>query len=752
MSILGILGTVLVAAIAVLVLAAGAGALWVRRRLQPLDAWAVRSRWPKALTFEAADRAAAELVSRMTLDERMEQMVGSGMAPMMLSMLFRGTMAPVYSGANARLGIPPVAFTDGPRGVTSGRSTSFPVAIARAATWDVELQRRVGDAIGRETRAQGANYWGGLCLNIVRHPSMGRAQETCGEDPWLAGEMGVAVLEAVQGHNVMACAKHFALNSMETARFKNDVLVEERTLREVYMPQFRKAVEHGVASVMSAYNKVRGEWCGESLHLLTTLLRDDWGFRGFVTSDWMWGVYDGRRGVHAGLDIEMPGGRVYGKNLKTLVERGDVSQAEVDASVRRIVRTKLLFLTREDRQSYPPSLAAAPEHAALAREVAEQAMVLLKNEGTLLPLNKAAVKTLAVVGHLADADNTGDRGSSHVTPPHVTSALKGLREYLGANATVLHCDGRDLEEVGRIARDANAVVVVAGARWDEVGEYVTNPKRLRPNGLSEKGHVKVRLPFLHPIEICGGDYVPLALKGRDLDVIRAASRANPRCVVALVGGSVYTMEEWKAGVPAILMAWYFGMEGGHALARVLFGDVNPGGRMPLTTPKAESQLPFFDQFADSIEYGPYHGYTLFDKTGEEPAFSFGHGLSYTTFTYANLRVSTASVEPDGRVDVTVDVTNTGTREGAEVVQLYVGFEGSKVERPVKLLRAFTKVRLAPGETKTVPLHVAARDVAWYNAGNQAWEVEPITYSVLVGPSSRDADLLKSSFTVTAAAV
>ncbi len=746
-----VLTAVLVGVVTLVVVAAGMGGFWAHRRMRPLDVRAARRRWPVAMTFEAADRAALALVARMTLDEKMDQMTGSGIAPMTLSMLLRGVMAPVYSGANERLGIPPLAFTDGPRGVTVGRATCFPVAIARAATWDVELQRRVGDVIGQEVRAAGANYWGGLCLNVVRHPSMGRAQETYGEDPWLTGEMGAAILEAVQRHNVMACAKHFALNSMETARFKNDVQIEERTLREVYLPQFRKALESGVVTFMSAYNKVRGEWCGESRHLLTTVLREDWGFRGFVTSDWMWGVHDAKRGVAAGLDVEMPRGQVYGKNLRALVERGEVPLAAVDESVRRIVRTKLLFLTREDPQAYPASLAAAPEHAALAREVAEKGMVLLKNDGALLPLDKARVKVIAVVGHLADAANTGDHGSSHVTPPYSTSALAGLRDYLGAGTTVLHSDGTDVGEVGRVAREADAVVVVAGARWDEVGEYISDPERMKPSSPAQKGQVKVKLPFLHPIDMKGGDYVPLALKARDVDVIRAAAAANPRCVVALVGGSVYTMEEWRHDVPAILMAWYFGMEGGHALARILFGDVNPSGKMPLTTPKDESQLPFFDEFADSIEYGPHHGYTLFDRTGEEPAFPFGHGLSYTRFAYANLKVATLVVPPDGRVEVTVDVTNTGTRAGEEVIQLYVGFEGSRVERPAKLLRAFKKIVLAPGETKTVPLEIAVSDLAWYDVERKAWEIEPMTSSVLVGPSASGTDLLKASFTVRAAA-
>jgi beta-glucosidase len=737
----------LLSLVAVVLLTAAVGGFWLHRQLQPQDLTAARSRWPAAMTFEQADRAAVDLVARMMLPEKLHEMTGSGLGPMIAGLLVRDEAVPVHAGGSERLGIPPIAFTDGPRGVGCGRATSFPVAMARAATWDVLLQRRVGDAIGQEARAQGANYWGGLCLNIVRHPSMGRAEETYGEDPWLTGEMGAAILTAVQRHNVMACAKHFALNSMETARFKNSVEIDERTLQEVYLPHFRKAVAHDVASFMSAYNKVRGEWAGESRHLLTEVLRDQWGFRGYVTSDWIWGLHDGRRGVHAGLDIEMPAANVYGKGLRRLVESGEVPQAEIDESVRRIVRTKLRFLTRPDPQAYPRSLAGSAPHAALAREVAEKAMVLLENDGALLPLDRSKVKTLAVVGHLADADNTGDHGSSRVRPPYFTSALAGLRAYLGAGAAVLHAGGKDLAEVARVASAADAVVVVAGTRWDEVGEYVTDDQGLRPSGPAEKRPMVVSVPFRQPMVISGGDRVPLALKPRDLDVIRAARRANPRCVVALVGGSVFTMEEWRHDVPAIVMAWYFGMEGGHALARVLFGDVNPGGRMPLTTPKDETQLPFFDEYADSIEYGPYHGYTLADKSGFEPAYPFGHGLSYTTYAYANLKVATPVVAADAAVEVTVDVTNTGTRAGEEVVQLYVGFEGSQVERPVKLLRAFAKVALLAGETKTVPLRVAVRDLAWYDVRTEAWQIEPMTYTVLVGRSSRASDLLTARFTV-----
>lgn len=736
-----------IATLVVLLVAFVGGAIYLT--LQPRDVRAAAQRWDHPLSFEEADAAAQELVSQMALDEKLNEMVGSGMGPMITSLLVRGTAAPVYSGGVERLGIPPIAFTDGPRGVISGHSTAFPVSMARAASWDIDLERRIGDAIGKEARAQGANYWGGLCINLVRHPAMGRAEESYGEDPWLMGEMAVAALEGVQRHNVMACAKHFALNSMETARYKVSVEIDERTLREVYLPHFRKVVEHDVASIMSAYNKVRGEWCGENRHLLTTILREEWGFRGFVTSDWIHGLYDGPRGVRAGLDIEMPGAKHYGESLKPLVERGTVAIADIDESVRRIVRTKLQYLSRPDPQAYPLELAASAPHAELAREAAEKSMVLLKNEGALLPLDEAGTKTLAVVGYLSHHDNTGDRGSSNVSPPYTVSPLQGLRNHLGAGA-VLHADGSSLDEVKAVAEKSDVVVVIAGTHQDEVGEYITDDAHLRPEGPEEKAPMVVEIPFRdEPLVMSGGDRVPLSLRERDTKVIEAACAANPRCVVGLVGGSVFTMEEWKERVPSILMVWYHGMEGGNALARVLFGEVNPSGKMPLTTPKDESQLPYFDEFADEIEYGYFHGYTLFDEEGHEPAFPFGHGLSYTTWAYANLAVTTPELSPDGRLEVSVDVTNTGERAGEEVVQLYVGFPESAVERPVKLLRAFDKVALGPGETKTVALGVDVEELAWYDPEAGAWKTEPTAYSVLVGPSSRQADLLEARFRIVA---
>lgn len=733
------IGALVVVSLLVLVVATVGG--WVYYTLQPFEINPSAYDWEKGIDETEVERLAAELLAKMTLEEKIEQMSGDGVARFLLGMVLKGHVLVSYSGANERLGIPPVAFTDGPRGVIVGRSTSFPVAIARAASWDTDLERRVGDAIGKEARALGANYFGGVCINLVRHPSMGRAQESYGEDPWLMGEMAVSLVKAVQHHNVMACAKHFALNSMETSRFGVNVELDDRTLQEVYLPHFRKSIEADVASIMSAYNKFRGEYCGHSRELLTEILREDMGFKGFVTSDWFYGLRDGLKGVKAGMDIEMPGANYYGDNLKGLVESGAVTEAEIDEIVLRILRTKLYYITREDPMEYGEGLVASPDHTALAREAAEEGMVLLKNEGGILPLDRSRTGTVAVVGHLADADNTGDKGSSSVNPPYLVSPLQGIREYLNGSAEVLHADGSDLSAVRDAAERADVVIVVAGIRNDEEGEFI-NADGSKPNSPEEK------IPLtIGDVTLSGGDRVPLSLEQRDLDVIDSVTAVNSNCVVVMIGGSVITLEEWQEKAPAILMAWYIGMEGGNALARVLYGEVNPSGKLPLTFPVDESQLPPFDEFAETAEYGYYHGYTLIDKQGYEPSYPFGFGLSYTQYEYSNLVVETPEVSADGTVRVHVDIRNAGEVAGKETVQLYVSFENAVIDRPVKLLRDFEKVYLGVGETRTVELSVEVKELAWYNPETRGWEVEPVTHSVLVGPSSRVSDLLRGEFTI-----
>ena len=326
------------------------------------------------------DAQARALLAQMTLAEKIKQMSGDR------SFLFGGikmarayNAEPVPAGENHRLGIPGIRFTDGPRGVVMYHSTCFPVAMARGASWDVELEARIGDAIGVEARAQGANYFGGVCINLLRHPAWGRAQETYGEDPHHLGEMGAALVRGVQRH-IMACIKHYACNSIERSRLKVNVKVDERALHEVYLPHFRRCVEAGAASVMSAYNRVNGEYCSHNQRLLTGILRDEWGFDGFVLSDFVFAVRDAKAAALAGLDVEMPFPRHYGRRLERLVRTGEVPEAVVDTAVLRILRQKLRFSRIGEPGRYTQDVVAGPAHRALAREAAEQSAVLLKND------------------------------------------------------------------------------------------------------------------------------------------------------------------------------------------------------------------------------------------------------------------------------------------------------------------------------------------------------------------------------------
>ncbi len=669
------------------------------------------------------------LLGEMTLVEKVHQMAGDTWIFDLIKIVtidyFKYNDQPIPSGRNVRLGIPPLLFSDGPRGVVLNHSTAFPVAMARGATWDRELERRVAGAIGEELRAQGANLYGGVCINVLRHPGWGRAQETYGEDPYLLGEMATALIRGVQSHNVMACAKHFALNSIDESRHFVDVTADERTLREVYLPHFKKAVDAGVAAIMSSYNKVNGDYAAENEWLLRKVLKEEWGFRGFVMSDFFDGVYDGPKAARAGLDVEMPLAAQYGPGFVQAVEGGSVPSRLVDDSVRRILRRKVFYATRRDSRAYDASLVVSAPHVALAREVAEKSMVLLKNDGTLLPLDKARLKTLAVLGRRAEADNLGDHGSSRVYPPRVVTLLEGLREYLAGGVRVAFETGTDLESARRAAREADAVVVVVGLDQLDEGESIPQ----KPSGDR------------------GGDRRSLGLHADEQQLVKAAAEVNQRVVVVLVGGSAITMEEWKQDVPAILMAWYPGMEGGHALARVLFGDVNPSGKLTLTVPGDTSWLPPFDPTARLMEYGYGHGYTLAEQKGIEPAFAFGFGLSYTRFSYSTPRLSKPVIPVNGVLEVSVDVANVGARAGEEVVQLYAGSSKSLVERPKKLLRGFLKVPLAAGETRTVRFQLAAADLAYFDTASHSWRVEPAEYTAQIGGSSRPQDLRVASFRV-----
>jgi beta-glucosidase len=681
--------------------------------------------WKSLANLEVAsiEAKAREILGLMTLKEKVKQL--SGDWPLIslksLRMAFRYNFIPIPAGYNKRLGIPPVAFTDGPRGIVMGASTCFPVSMARGATWDPALEERVGRVIGTEARTQGANYFGGVCINLLRHPAWGRAQETYGEDPVLLGAMGAALVRGVQSTGVMACAKHYALNSMENMRFKVNVTVDERALREIYLPHFKKCVDAGVASFMGAYNKVNGEQCCQHPHLLCDILKDDWNFQGFAISDFIFGVRDGVAAVKGGLDIEMPFKmRMKPSIILAAVKRGDISEASIDDAVTRILRQKLRFNVHDDAMLFTKNKIACPEHVAIALEVARKSIVLLKNDGNVLPLSLSSIKTLAIIGSLAKAANIGDHGSSRVRPPHVITPWEGIKAKVTGSCNVLYHDGKNAIGAATIAKQADTVIVIAGLTWKNEGEYLMSS---------------------------GGDRAVLSLPPATEALILAVAAANPRTIVVLEGGSAIITEAWREHVPAIVMAWYPGMEGGTAIADVLFGSINPSGRLPCVFPSSQSQLPFFDKHAKEITYDLYHGYRLMDKAGQEPAFPFGFGLGYTSFDHDLLALPDATFHDGETITTRIDVTNTGDVASEQTVQVYVGCMNSVVERPVKELKGFTKVKLEPGGTKTVNIEIPVSDLAYYDVALRSWVVEPTNYKIFIGSSSSEKDLLQSTFRI-----
>ena len=648
------------------------------------------------------------LLAQMTLEEKVEQMHGNATG------IPLDGLWPTLE--NERLGIPGFRMVDGPRGVSqgAGNATAFPVAIARGASWDPELEERVGGAIGLEARAKGASVLLAPVTTVIRHPRFGRSQETYGEDPLHIGSMGVGFVRGAQRH-LIASTKHFALNSIEDTRFTVSVNVDERTLREIYLPHFRRVVqEANGASIMSAYNRVNGLYCAENPPLLRDILKGDWGFRGFVESDWGAGTRSTVPSALAGLDIEMPLASHYGQKLVDAVLAGEVSVATLDDAVRRVLRTKLCFRLDTDPPQPNPDLIESPEHVALALEVAHKGSVLLKNAGPVLPLDRAQIQSLAVTGPLADIENMGDNGSSDVAPSSAVTVLEGLQNR-AAGVSIMHVsDPNSASGLATLAAADVAIVVVGFTEADE-GESA----------------------------IGAGDRDIYDLHDEQQQLILEVAALNDTTIVLLEGGSAIGVEGWIDEVEALLMAWYPGMEGGNAIADILFGDVNPSGKLPLTFARSEDDLPPFSNDPDEVTYGYFHGYRLQDRDETDPRYAFGFGLSYTSYAYADLTLANAMLGPNEVLGVSFELTNTGAVAGDEIAQLYVSYVGSSVERPVRDLKAFTRVHLEPNETRTVALEVPIRELAYYDVGAGAWQVEPITYGVHVGPSSRDLPLTTS---------
>ena len=671
----------------------------------------------KALSEDEIDKMATDAVAQMSLEEKVQMMsprLKSGLK-FILEMIGdkgRYNYHSYLAGGNERLNIPTVRFFDGPRGMVSGKATCFPVSVGRAASFDPDLEFRIGKAIGEEIRANKGNYFGGVCINILRHPAGGRAQEGYGEDTYLTGQMGSPLMLGVQTNNVMACIKHYALNNQENTRFRINVEAEERVLREIYLPHFRESVEKGAASVMAAYNRFRGDQACESRYLLTDILRDDWEFKGFIISDFFMGVHDGEKAAMAGLDIEMPAVRFYGKKLLAAVQEGRVPEKYIDEGAFRIARTVLKFETSPDPlPEYPSSLIGNKEHIALALEAAEKSIVLLKNEGSVLPFDKSRIKNVVVAGRLADFENIGDHGSSRVYPEYVVTPLEGLNDQYGSFVTFENESGKDTSGLKEKVKNADAVIFIVGYNNEDEGEQL--------------------------------DRKSLRLHDDESRLLRELGPLNRNSVAVLINGGAVIMEEWKDKVNGIVEAFYPGMEGGTAIAKVLFGDVNPGGKLPYSVALDESHYPDFDAEATEVTYDRYHGYARLDHERKKAAFPFGFGLSYTQFTQDSLVVETGN----DHVTASVKITNNGSRAGDQVVQLYVGFDNSSVQREHKLLKGFKRITLEPGEGEIVTIACPFEKLKYFDPGTYSWKLESMEYEIYMGSSSDENDLIAGSFAI-----
>ena len=687
------------------------------------------------------DSLSRELVNLMTFEEKIDQMYGEKMyksVPKFFgSFILKEKFPHIYVGRNDRLNIPPWVLSDGPRGArvldkNISAVSTFPVAMARAASWNTSLEYQVHDVISKEMRANKTNYAATPCINLLRHPGWGRAQETYGEDPWLLGEFGVAAVKGIERNNVMACPKHFALNSIENSRWVIDVSIDERTLREVYLPHFKKVIQKGKpASIMSAYNKVRGTYSGSNRELLTEILRNDWGFDGFISTDWMYGIYDGIEAINAGLNVEMPWQDEYSYDIiKEGIKEGKIKIEQIDNLVYNSLKTRLKYAFSYDSIEYNQKLILKSDHIELARKAAEESMVLIKNE-KILPFKIMENMRVGVFGNLADLNNTGDMGSSNSSSPYVITPYQGIKNYFkNTDTEVIYDDGNNLDKTIKIAENLDQIIIVVGYTFKDEGEYIMSRGQMLKSAEAKE---------LVGVEGIGGDRENLELSKKDYELITEISKVNDNVVVVYVGGSAINMNKWIDEIPAILFSWYSGMEGGNALAKILYGDVNPSGKLPFTIAKNDEDYPYFNPFTDTITYGYYHGYTLFEKYDKEIAYHFGHGLSYSNFLIDNFRIIDNDTD---KIIFSTDIKNNSKIKGKEVLQLYVGFENSKINRPLKLLRDFKKLELEPGEKKTVLLSVDIEDLAYYNDEEKRWEVEDIKYNFYVGNSSDNKKLIK----------
>ena len=682
------------------------------------------------------EKQVQQLVGQMTLEEKIQMLHGHTM---------------FTSGGVERLGVAPLKYADGPFGVreelephswaplrlTTDSATFFPTGSALAATWSEEMAWLYGKGLAEETRTRGKDMVLGPAVNIQRIPTGGRTYEYLSEDPLLSARLTVGYINGVQENGAAACIKHYALNNQENNRGAVDVRISQRAMREIYLPPFRAAVEEaGVWGVMAAYNKVFGSWCAENTLLLTDILRNEWGFKGLVVSDWG-GTHSTVASALAGLDVEMPGDRYFGQALLDSVRSGAVPEEVIDRKVENILRVRMTVPPIEETSDVRP--VSTPEHSEMAYEIATRSIVLLKNAEALLPLDLNKYKKIAVIGdnavkkHAQGGIGAGVKARYEITP------LEGLQQKIGDKAQIIYARG--YKGFSRWDRQRTGVlgdVVLTGT-----GGMLSGGERrgMRPDdtlllqALDAAREADLVLFFAgnnREVETEGADRTSIDLLSMQDELIQEIARVNPAIVTVVVTGAPVDLTTLEAFSPAMLVSWFNGSEGGNALADVLLGNVVPSGKLPFTFPMrlqdspayALNNYPNFEQ-ADYSE-DIYVGYRWYDAQEIQPMYAFGHGLSYTSFEYVSMQTGKNRYKPSDEVSVIVRLKNTGTMAAEEVVQLYVNRPESEVEFPPKELKAFRRVRVAPGKTARVTLTFPVNALQHWDEALQDWALEPGT--------------------------
>lgn len=795
------------------------------------------------------DERVEDLLKRMTLEEKIEMLGGTGFE----------------TKAIQRLGIPPLNMTDGPLGVRWGQSTAFPSGILMGATWNPELISKLGSAIAEEVKSKERHVILGPCVNIARIPMGGRNFESFGEDPFLTSRIAVDYIKGVQKENVVATVKHFAANNQEHQRDFVNTIVDERALNEIYFPAFKAAVEEAnVLAIMSAYNKLNGHFCSENDYLLIDKLKTEWKFKGLVMSDWG-AVHSSIPTFNSGLDLEMPTGQYL--NKETLLEKiksGELSESKLDDKVRRILRV-MFTIGLFDDYKYDATKLNNAEHKQIALDVAKEGIVLLKNENSILPLDFSKIKSIAVIGPNSNVARTGGGGSSMVSPFYSVSPLEALQKKIGnkvkinfAQGSVLDGDSKPIEskylftEKDGKQNELNAeyfdnknlsgkpvkevldskvyftwddgspfqdfpvdnfsvrwtgyLKVEQAARYtidvssdDGVRLYLDdeliiddwNDHALMTNSyttlLEANKYYKIKLEYYENgggaivklgwhlpnedliseavstakisdvaiifagtnanYESEGFDRKDLVLPNNQDELIKQVAAANKNTIVVLATGSPVLMNEWVDNVSGLIEAWFAGEQAGNAIAEVLIGETNPSGKLPMTFPKRWDDCSAFNTYKKEdgttrYEDGIYVGYRHFEKNKIEPLFPFGYGLSYTTFNYSDLNLSSKEISQDEKLIVRTKIKNTGKVGGSEIVQLYIKDIQSSLDCPEKELKGFKKVYLKAGEEKTIEFALDKSALSFFDPKIKNWVAEASEFEVLIGSSSKEIKLNK----------